>query len=68
MSVKRFSRLLDSLNYGNKLLRSISKTAPTPMVHSIQQCLNHYEAVTLMAKESLQLAKKHKAKAVENRL
>ena len=68
MSVKRFSRLLDSLDHGNKLLRSISKTAPTPMVHSIQQCLNHYEAVTLMAKESLQRAKKHKAKAVENRL
>ena len=68
MSVKRFSRLLDSLDHGNRLLRSISKTAPTPMVHSIQQCLNHYEAVTLMAKESLELAKKHKTKALEGRL
>jgi hypothetical protein len=38
------------------------------MVYSIQQCLTHYEAVTLMAKESLELAKKHKTKALEGRL
>jgi hypothetical protein len=68
MSVKRFSRLLDSLDHGNRLLRAISKTAPTPMVYSIQQCLTHYEAVTLMAKESLELAKRHKAKALEERM
>lgn len=68
MSVKRFSRLLDSLDHGNRLLRAISKSAPTPMAHSIQECLNHYEAVTLMAKESLELAKRHKAKALEGRM
>ncbi|NBT76695.1 MAG: hypothetical protein EBT15_12175 [Betaproteobacteria bacterium] len=68
MSVKRFSRLLDSLNYGNKLLRDVYKSCPTAMNHSIQQCLNHYEAVTLMAKESLEKAKQHKKKALEGRL
>jgi hypothetical protein len=68
MSVKRFSRLLDSLSYGNKLLRGISQSAPAAMTHSIQECLNHYEAVTLMAKESLEKAKQHKKKALEGRL
>jgi hypothetical protein len=35
------------------------------MAHAIQECLNHYETITLMAKESLEKAKKYKAKAME---
>jgi len=65
MSVNSFSRILESLTSGNRLLRAISKTAPTPMAHAIQECLNHYETITLMAKESLEKAKKYKAKAME---
>jgi hypothetical protein len=68
MSVKRFSRLVDALSYGNESLRGVIKSAPTPMAHSLQECLNHFETTALMAKESLEHAKKHKKKALETRL
>lgn len=68
MSVKRFSRILDAMNYGNKSLRAVIKSAPTPMAHALQECLNHFETIALMAKESLEHAKRHKKKVLETRM
>lgn len=68
MSVKRFSRIIEALKYGNQSLRSAIKSAPTPMALALQECLNHFETTALMAKESLEHAKKHKKKTLETRL
>ena len=68
MSVKRLTRILECIDHGNSLLRELLKKAPTPMMPRLQECLNHYEFVALMTKDSLDVAKTHKAKALEGRL
>lgn len=68
MSVKRLTRILECIDHGNSLLRELLKKAPTPMTYPLQECLNHYEFVALMTKDSLDVAKTHKAKALEGRL
>ena len=67
MSVKRFSRLLQAIQSGNKSLRDIVKLSPPPMAQLVKECLNQFEFVGLMAKESLEHAKTHKEKAIERR-
>ena len=56
------------LEHGNELLRKVCEEAPATMIYSMRECLGHYETATMICRENIDHAKKHKKKALEARL